>query len=100
MSESFCTKCRTVLKRTAVVCAVCGALVAGTAQPGATPTFTFHAGQVPVIHVLDADRPDAPHDPIPDPSGPPPAVDASTTVATTRVAGVPLPYNGGAVRMT
>jgi uncharacterized Zn finger protein (UPF0148 family) len=94
MIETICRKCRKALKKGAVVCAVCGALVAGTAQPGAAPTFALHSGQA-AVYALTADRPDAPHDPIPDTAGPPSAVDASTTVATTRVVGVPLPCRPG-----
>jgi hypothetical protein len=85
MDSNICHRCRTLLNKAVVFCGTCGVAVTAFAQPGAPTTHLWHATSAPAIYALTTDRPDSPHDPVPDVGGPPPSAVCSATVATTTI---------------
>jgi hypothetical protein len=82
-----------------MACATCGLAAVAVMQPGAAPTFAWHTGKPTVLYALYGDRPEAPHNPVPEAADPLFRVDASTTVTTTRAEPRLYRYGGSATTM-
>jgi hypothetical protein len=100
---SLCRSCRKLVK-TAATCAACGALLLPLSRPVEPQYAAAHPG-TSVVAFPYSDQGESPHDPLPEPSGPPPtpvlAVSTTPTMGTTLTTGrADIPrrrYNGGAV---